>query len=104
MRAALFVHNPKMGLLWRSAQAVSPASEATPGAHLDAAVTLWLRRSAQTTVVGEIALAAGDARAHALNKSQETERVALLVPSFLDGELAAVLVLGEKLSGEYFQP
>ena len=105
MRAALYVHNPKMGLLERSAQAVSPASEATPsGAHLDAAVTLWLRRSAQTTVVGEIALAAGDARAHALNKTLETERVALLVPSFLDGELAAVLVLGEKLSGEIFSP
>ena len=105
MRAALYVHSPKTGLLERSAQAVSPASEATPlGDHLDAAVTLWLRRSAQTMVVGEIALAAGDTRAHALNKTLEAQGVALLVPTFLDGELAAVLVLGEKLSGEIFNP
>jgi signal transduction histidine kinase len=105
MRSALYLYNAKTGLLERSAQAVSPASEATPsGEHLDAAVTLWLRRSGQTMVVGEVALAAGDTRAQAPSKTLEAERVAILVPTFLDGELAAVLVLGEKLSGEIFSP
>jgi signal transduction histidine kinase len=105
MRAALYLYNPETGLLERSAQAVSPASEATLSAeHLDAAVTLWLRRSAQTMVVGEVVLAAGDTPTHAPSKTLEAERVAILVPTFLDGELAAVLVLGEKLSGEIFSP
>ena len=103
MHAGLYLYDPMTGLLERSSRAVSPASEATPaGEHLDATVTLWLRRSAQALVVGEVALATGDPRVHALNKTLEAERVALLVPTFLDGDLAAVLVLGEKLSGEVF--
>ncbi len=103
MRAALYLCHPVSGLLERSSQAVSPASEAVPsGEHLDAALTLWLRRSAQTMVVGELALAMGDSRVHGLSQTLEAERVALLVPTFLEGELAAVLVLGEKLSGEVF--
>src|SRR5207244_5445418 len=32
----------------------------------------------------------------------ERDRVALVVPLFMEGEIAAVLVVGEKLSGEIF--
>ncbi|MGH7333968.1 MAG: ATP-binding protein [Candidatus Rokuibacteriota bacterium] len=106
MRAVLYLYNPRTGMSERSSLAVSPAGEAMPSSeHLDAVFTQWLRRSAQTMVVGELALAGpADPRIHALSKALDTERVALLVPTFLDGELAAVLVLGEKLSGEIFSP
>jgi signal transduction histidine kinase len=107
MRAVLYLYNPMGGgVLERSSEAVSPASEATPSAEsLDGGFTSWLRRSAQTVVVGEVAVAGSDdARVQALGKTLEAQRIALLVPTFLDGDLAAVLVLGEKLSGEIFSP
>lgn len=106
MRAVLYLYNPMTGALERSSQAVSPASEVIPTSeHLDPAFTLWLRQSAQTMVVGEVGLAGtGDPRLQALSKPLEAERVALLVPTFLERELAAALLLGEKLSGEIFSP
>jgi signal transduction histidine kinase len=106
MRAALYLYQPATGTLERSSEAVSPASAAVPtGENLDGAFALWLRRSARTMVVGEVALAGtGDLRGRALIRTLEAERVALLVPTFLEGELAAVLLLGEKLSGEIFSP
>jgi signal transduction histidine kinase len=104
MRAALYLHNPATGRLDRFAEAVSPAGEDTPaGEQLNPAFALWLRRSARTMVVGEAALgAASDSGLRALIKTLEAERIALLVPMFLEEDLAAVLVLSEKLSGEVF--
>ena len=56
-------------------------------------------------VLGEAALdGVGELRLQELSRTLEAERVALLVPTFVDGELAAVLLLGEKLSGELFSP
>jgi two-component system NtrC family sensor kinase len=106
MRAALYLYNPATATLECSSEAVSPASADVPArADLDGALAPWLRRSAQTIVVGEVALAGtGDAHVRALIRTLEAERVALLVPTFLEGELAAVLMLGEKLSGEIFSP
>jgi two-component system NtrC family sensor kinase len=105
MRAALYLYNPATATLERSSEAVSPASARSSGGDLDGALALWLRRAARTMVVGEVALAGtGDPRGRALIRTLEAERVALLVPTFLEGELAAVLLLGEKLSGEIFSP
>jgi signal transduction histidine kinase len=106
MRAALHLYRPGAGSLERFAEAVSPAGEGIPTSrYLDPALALWLRRSARTMVVGEAALeASSDPGLRAIVKRLEAERVALLVPMFLEGDLAAVLVLGEKLSGEVFAP
>jgi signal transduction histidine kinase/CheY-like chemotaxis protein len=67
-------------------------------------VALWLRATRRVLVVDEIACettADGpDAIAvHAL----ELRGVALVVPIVLDDEVAAILVIGEKLSGEVFE-
>ncbi len=104
MRAVLYLYNPGTGRLDSFAEAVSPAGVGTPASEqLNTAFALWLRRSGRTMVVGEAALGAtSDFGLRALIKQLEAERVALLVPMFLEEDLAAVLVLGEKLSGEVF--
>jgi two-component system NtrC family sensor kinase len=106
MRAALYLHDPATDRLERFAEAVSPAGEGQPArAQLDAAFAPWLRRAPRTMVVGEAALATtSDPGQRALIAQLEEERIALLVPILIEGDLAAVLVLGEKLSGEVFAP
>jgi len=106
MRAVFYLYNPASGRLERFAEAVSPAAESAPASEqLNPAFAPWLRRSARTMVVGEAALGAtSDLGLRALIKRLEAERVALLVPMLLEEDLAAVLVLGEKLSGEVFAP
>lgn len=104
MGAGLYLYNSSTGRLERFAEAVSPAAggRAAPE-QLPAAFGLWLRRTRRTMVVGEAALRApSDHGLRALIKELEAQRVALLVPLFLEEDLAAVLVLAEKLSGEVF--
>ncbi|MFQ5899155.1 MAG: PAS domain S-box protein [Candidatus Methylomirabilia bacterium] len=72
---------------------------------VDRRLALSLRLTRKTIVVEETAFqAVADAQTRAVVTELEADRVALLVPLFLDGELSGVLVLGEKLSGEIFNP
>ncbi len=77
---------------------VAPALDVVPEE-----VVLWLRVTRRTFVVEEPAFhhattGVSTRIAHRL----EAERVALIVPLFLETELAGMLVLGEKLSGDVF--
>jgi signal transduction histidine kinase len=68
-------------------------------------VALWLRATRRILVVDEIACETsadgpGQAAVHAL----ERQAAALVVPIAVDDDVAAILVIGEKLSGEVFDP
>src|SRR3989449_9641554 len=56
------------------------------------------------TLIGEEASCQGDASSWMRPgvTQLERERIALVVPLFMEGEVAGVLVFGEKLSGEIF--
>ncbi|MGH7278037.1 MAG: ATP-binding protein [Candidatus Rokuibacteriota bacterium] len=70
---------------------------------LDERLVLWLRLHGRTLSVEEIAFRAGsDPGMRTVVRALENGRVALVVPLVLEGELAAALVVGEKLSGELF--
>lgn len=68
-------------------------------------LTLWLRVTAQTLVVEERAFhqSAHDTSG-SLMAALEERRVALIAPLFIESELAGMLFVGEKLSGEIFDP
>jgi signal transduction histidine kinase len=89
------------------AQSVSPSFEmpASGTGAIDAKLVHWLTLTAQPLTVEEIAeRALTDATVADLAREYETARVAVLVPLFLDGELTAVLAVGEKVSAQVFEP
>jgi len=91
----------------RSAQSVSPSLEVpAPGANaIEPKLVHWLTLTAQPLTVEEIAeRALTDDSMYPLAMEFEAARVAVLVPLFLDGELTAVLAVGEKVSAQVFEP
>jgi signal transduction histidine kinase/ActR/RegA family two-component response regulator len=85
-----------------SSTASGATGDAAP-ASLPMALELWLRATGRTLIVDEIGFPAGSQNTErALVASLEADGVALVVPLFLDAELAGILVVGEKLSGEVF--
>ena len=89
------------------AQSVSPSLEAAgPGAGaIDSKLVHWLTLTGQPLTVEEIAeRALTDETVGGLVAEFEAARVAVLVPLFLDGELTAVLAVGEKVSAQVFEP
>lgn len=86
------------------AHAVSDAAEApATSPALDADLTLWLRATARTLIAEETTFhGAAHERMRPSIARLERARAALLVPVFLEGQVAGVLVVGEKLSGEIF--
>jgi signal transduction histidine kinase len=72
-------------------------------ATIDDALVPWFRMTGRTLVVEETSFhAPAYARMRAAVGRLERARVALVVPLFLEGRLAAALLLGEKLSGEIY--
>jgi signal transduction histidine kinase len=91
----------------RSAQSLSPSLEVPgPGAGaIDAKLVHWLTLTGQPLTVEEIAeRALTDDSVSPLVMEFEAARVGVLVPLFLDGELTAVLAVGEKVSAQVFEP
>ena len=87
------------------ATATAEDSGPTTPISLPAGVMLWIRATRRTLVVdgiGNDAAAAGPGVA--LMDELERARVELIVPVVLGSELTALLVVGEKLSGEVFEP
>ena len=83
------------------AQAAADELEASPAAErLDHRVALLARLTRRPIAAEE--LAHGAFANAQLVTTLEAARVAVLVPLMLDGELAAMLVVGEKVSGEVF--
>ena len=67
-------------------------------------VALWLRATRRVLVVDEIACeTTADGPDAAAVHALERRGVALVVPIVLDDEVAAILLIGEKLSGEVFE-
>ena len=87
-----------------SSRAISTALEAPPGhPTLDPRLVLWLRFTGKPVTLDELAYrAAQDFGLREVLSDLESAGAALLVPIILDGNLAGVLVIGEKLSGEVF--
>jgi signal transduction histidine kinase/ActR/RegA family two-component response regulator len=68
-------------------------------------VALWLRATRRVLVVDEIACeTTADGPDAVAVQALERRGVALVVPITLDDEVAAILVIGDKLSGEVFDP
>jgi signal transduction histidine kinase len=87
------------------ARAVSPAMEPAPAeATLNRELVMWLRLTRRRVSVEELAhQSAGDASLRDIAADLEAARATVLVPLFMDGDLVAILVVGEKVSGEVFE-
>jgi signal transduction histidine kinase len=104
LHASLQLYDAGAGGFVPLAHAASEAAEAPATSPvLEGALALWLRATAGTLIVEETTFhdAAHDRMRPAIARL-ERERVAILVPVFLEGQVAGVLVVGEKLSGEIF--
>jgi two-component system NtrC family sensor kinase len=104
MYAALYRHDGGGDHFPVFARAVSPAMDTPPaGTALDRQLVMWLRLTGRRVSVEDLAnQAAVDPSLRALAAELEAARVAVLVPLFMSGELAAILVVGEKVSAEVF--
>jgi two-component system NtrC family sensor kinase len=87
------------------AHTVSPAMEGAPEPRpLPRELVMWLRLTRRRISVEELAhQCVGDASLHGVAAELETGRANVLLPLFMDGELAAILLVGEKVSGEVFE-
>ena len=102
--ASLHVRDAVTGTLGEAWTAVSPsADEVAAAAAVEEPVATWLAMTGRTLIVEEASFP-GQAyeRLRPAIARLEQSRTALLVPLLLDGELHAVLALGEKLSGEIY--
>jgi two-component system NtrC family sensor kinase len=104
LHASLQLYDAAAGGFVPLAHAASEAAEApATSPALDGAVALWLRATAGTLIVEETTFhGAAHERMRPSIARLERERVAILVPVFLEGQVAGVLAIGEKLSGEIF--
>jgi signal transduction histidine kinase len=104
LSAGLYRYDAATNRFMRLGHATSDAADA-PSTRpiLDKELTLWLGMTRRPLIVEETSFQ-GDAyaRMRPVVTQLERERVALVVPLFMQGEVAAVLVVGEKLSGEIF--
>jgi two-component system NtrC family sensor kinase len=89
-----------------AARAVSEAFEgARPESALDEGLVAWLSLTRKPLCVDDVALrGTGGTSLRGALAALEALGVTLVVPLSIDGELAAILLLGEKVSGEVFQP
>ena len=104
LSAGLYRYDAAADRFTRLAQATSDAADApTSSPALDPAVARWFTKAGRTLIVEETSFQ-GRAYAHMrpVVTELERDRVALVVPLFMEGAIAAALVVGEKLSGEIF--
>jgi len=89
-----------------ASQSISPSVDVTlPGAGaLDAKLVSWLTLVARPLTLEELAERTTNDGNLRFVAELEAGRVALFVPLFLDGELTAVLTIGEKVSTQVFEP
>jgi signal transduction histidine kinase len=104
LTAGLYLYDAAADRFTRHAHATSDAADSpSTSAVLDTALALWLRMTGRTLIVEETSFDGGAyARMLPAVSHLERERVALVLPLFMEGEVAAALVVGEKLSGEIF--
>jgi signal transduction histidine kinase/CheY-like chemotaxis protein len=105
VHASLYVPAPEgEGVLPLATASADDTADSVP-IGLPAGVMLWMRVTRRTLAVdtiGNDVAAAGPGAA--LIDELERAHVALVLPVVLESELTALLVVGEKLSGEVFEP
>jgi signal transduction histidine kinase/ActR/RegA family two-component response regulator len=105
VHAALYGPAPEGEGVVALATATADAYADAAPAGLPSGVTLWMRVTRKTLAVDRIGNDAADAGPGAAVMDElERAHVALVVPVMLESELTALLVVGEKLSGEVFEP
>src|SRR5205809_407354 len=104
LSAGLYGYAAAASRFSRLARATSDSADAPATSPvLDKALGLWLGMTGRTLIVEETSFRGGAyTKMRAVVAQLEAERVALVVPLFMEGEVTAVLVVGEKLSGEIF--
>jgi signal transduction histidine kinase len=103
MHATFHLHDPATSGFVPFSSASSGAEEASSATPLDRSVLRWLGVTGKTFVVEEaVYQSLADPRLRAATARMEAAGVALLLPLSVGAELTAVLVVGEKLSGEGF--
>ena len=100
--ASLHVHDRNADTWPALARATSDGGDAVEVAPAPAVVA-WLRMTGRPLAVEETGVMGAPALEMALADLERT-RVALLVPVLVEGEPAAIIAVGEKLSGEVFDP
>ena len=103
MHASLYLPAANGSSFALLAQALSSQSEAPPLADVDDVVADWLRRAGKPLQAEEWAQYDRPPDRHMVSRL-EAARVGLALPLFAQGELAGVLLLGEKVSGGQFHP
>ena len=103
MHASLYLPAANGSSFALLAQALSSQSEATPLSDVDDVVADWLRRAGKPLQAEEWAQFDRPPDRHMVSRL-EAARVGLALPLFAQGELAGVLLLGEKVSGGQFHP
>jgi signal transduction histidine kinase len=103
MHASLYLPTANGSSFALLAQALSSQSESPPLADVDDVVIGWLRLAGKPLQAEEWAQYERHADHHVVSRL-EAARVALALPLFAQGELAGVLLLGEKVSGGQFHP
>lgn len=103
MHASLYLPAANGAAFALSAQALSSQSETPPLADVDEVVAAWLRVAGKPLQAEEWAQYDRPPDRHMVSQL-EAARVALALPLFGQGELAGILLLGEKISGGQFHP
>lgn len=105
MHASVDLYEPSAHGFVEFSRANSGAEETVRPVPIDEGLARMLEVTGRTFVVEEAAFQAIDEPwPRSTISALEAARVELLVPLFLEGRLTAVLVVGEKLSGEIFDP
>jgi signal transduction histidine kinase len=101
--ASLHVHDGVADAWPALARATSDGGEVSEVVPAPAVVA-WLRMTGRPLAVEETGVMSVAPALEMALAELERARVALLVPVLLEGEPAAIIVVGEKLSGEVFDP
>jgi signal transduction histidine kinase len=105
IHATLFVRDRSSGSYAIAHSAIADADRRPTGADRAEDLSMWLRMTRATLVVEESAVPA-DAYAGMRDclADLEDNRTALVLPLFAENELVAILGIGEKVSGEVYNP
>jgi two-component system, NtrC family, sensor kinase len=101
--ASLHVHD-RLADAWPALASAASDDSATPEIVPAPAVVAWLRMTGRPLAVEGAGVMGMALALETALAELERARVALLVPVLLEGEPAAIIVVGEKLSGEVFDP
>jgi signal transduction histidine kinase len=104
MHASLHLQMPgRVGFVPFSRATSDTLETPSVAVEVDGMLAAWIRLTHRPLVLEELVhQPATDVRLHPAIAALEAARVAVIVPLFLEGEIAAVLVVGEKVSGEVF--